>query len=61
LDSNAEFRIEKNKEHLDSSQVNPEDRHIVVEESRERFDRYKWAISLFPALDGKNERSEILG
>ncbi|MHA6248903.1 hypothetical protein ACXYMU_13250 [Pontibacter sp. CAU 1760] len=47
--------IDKRESELQALEMKLKERTTGVEESKERVDRYKWVLSLFPALNGKDE------
>ncbi len=48
--------IDKRESELQALEMKLRERSTGVEESKERVDRYKWVLSLFPALNGKDEK-----
>lgn len=60
--THTKSQIDKREEELRFLEVKLMERTTGIEESKERIDRYKWVLSLFPALNGKdaNERNFTL-
>lgn len=55
--------IDKRKGQLKAIEVNIKERTTGVEESKERVERYKWVLSLFPSFENNHndrERSFVL-
>lgn len=50
------FVIETQQNSLKELEIKLQERATGLDESRERVDRYKWVLSLFPALDDTDER-----
>ncbi|GAB3642445.1 hypothetical protein [Spirosoma arcticum] len=50
------FVIETQQNNLKELEIKLQERATGLDESRERVDRYKWVLSLFPALDDTDER-----
>lgn len=48
--------IDQREDNLKNLEIKLKERTAGIEESKERVDRYKWVLSLFPALIGKNEK-----
>jgi len=50
--------IDKREEDLKTLEVRLKERSTGVEESKERVDRYKWVLSLFPTLNSKDKNEK---
>lgn len=48
--------IDERERNLSDLEMKLKERATGLDESRERVDRYKWVLSLFPSLDDTNER-----
>jgi hypothetical protein len=53
--THTKSQIDQREEELKALEIQLKERATGVEESKERVDRYKWVLSLFPVLSGKNE------
>ena len=56
--SHTKSLIDKREEDLKSLELKLKDRVTGVEESKERVDRYKWVFSLYPVLNGKDDKEK---
>lgn len=54
--THTKSQIDKRESELQALEMKLKERTTGVEESKERVDRYKWVLSLFPALNGKDEQ-----
>jgi len=48
--------IDEKEQYLKALEVSLKERVTKIEESKERVDRYKWVLSLFPALNDEDEK-----
>jgi hypothetical protein len=56
--THTKSQIDKREAELKNLEMNLKERATGIEESKERVDRYKWVLSLFPALDGKDAKQK---
>lgn len=60
--THTKAQIDQREAALKNLEMHLKERSTGIEESKERVDRYKWVLSLFPALNGKdpNEKNFTL-
>lgn len=56
--ANTKMQIDKREADLKSLELMLKERSTGVEESKERVERYKWVISLFPNLNGSDNKEK---
>jgi len=56
--ANTKMQIDKREADLKSLELTLKERSTGVEESKERVERYKWVISLFPNLNGNDYKEK---
>lgn len=54
--THTKTQIDKREEDLKALEIKLMERTTGIEESKERVDRYKWVLSLFPSLNGIDEK-----
>lgn len=54
--THTKSEIDKREENLKQLELSLKERTTGLEESRERVDRYKWVLTLFPDLNEKDEK-----
>jgi hypothetical protein len=54
--THTKFQIDKSEQALKDLEISLKERETGVEESKERVDRYKWVLSLFPLLNANDLR-----
>ena len=56
LNAHTKSQIDAREEELKGLEIKLKERTTGIEESKERVDRYKWVLSLFPDLNEKDEK-----
>ncbi len=56
--AHTKSQIDQREEDLKTLEVQLKERATGVEELKERVDRYKWVLSMFPTLNGNNEKEK---
>ena len=56
--THTKSEIDRREEDLKGLEIKLKERVTGVEESKERVDRYKWVLSLFPTLTGRENEKE---
>ncbi|MCX6306992.1 MAG: hypothetical protein NT040_18670 [Bacteroidetes bacterium] len=56
--ANTKMHIDEREAELKSLELKLKERSAGVEESKERVERYKWVISLFPNLNGSDNKEK---
>jgi hypothetical protein len=51
-------RIDKREEDLKALEIQIKERTTGIEESKERVERYKWVLSVFPLLNSRNDNEK---
>ncbi len=54
--THTKTQIDKREEDLKALEITLKERSTGVEESKERVERYKWVLSLFPTLNSSDEK-----
>lgn len=56
--THTKSQIDKREEDLKTLEIKLKERTTGIEESKERVERYKWVLSLFPSLNAKDEKEK---
>ena len=54
--THTKSQIDKREEELQTLEIALKERATGIEESKERVERYKWVLTLFPTLNANNEK-----
>jgi hypothetical protein len=58
INANTKIQIDRREEDLKVLEMKLRERTTGIEESKERVERYKWVLGLFPTLNGQNEKEK---